>query len=1773
MSSPPPTPAPTAELTSADQDQLVELLERCHQLSEPSKRRALIHRLPESIQRKVGHPEGLRAALSELVRVCNDHDGGIAALCRALRWLEGNSRRMQEVEAFCAARGVLAAPSSTTQAAPLQHTAPATSATKPQHAAPATSAAQPQNAAPVASAAQPQPGITPAPAQPGSRTPPIITASGGLRWLHLSDLHAGGPGAALHHEMIDELADEITTMAKRVGPPDLIFFTGDLAYHGVAEEYAQVDDLLGRIHRWLAATHPDAPAPLLFAVPGNHDLARPQGRKAREYHILPDYDDGNAPGIRELRDELWKQRDVSFISELFNDFMAWQRERVIAPLQAAEHSLASAPEPTPLSSPARSSGDSVADPARVCTVYPSFFPGDLSVVVERDGVRLALVGLNSAWLQYSGGDFQGRLHIPLEQFQAALPSNVPSDFFRGQGCTDAFLLMHHPPSWLSPDGLDIFQRVIYKPERFDLCLFGHVHEARSELSVRSGGKPRNYFQAPSLFGLENYQTSTESRRIGYAWGELRADRGLRIWPRRMVPKGSGTERFDRDWEFEYEAGQEWLWLREPDPALVAAAAATAGTAGTTATGTASSAGVVGALSVSTDTRSDSQSTPGEPAHVEPDPGDSLPAYAAWAWKQFKHLKMLGLGGGEFELGLDDVHVPLMFSPNFGGYGRRDLGSGHSQRRKLTPDEIADQSGNGGDIASAADAREAAQLSVDTLGAMGHSIGGKVELHRAFALAGAGQHLFIRGEPGSGKTTALKKLLWSSLRTADSDTNADSAAGTHEPHFDGRDIGLPRGTVAVFLRLRDLAGPLLACKPAEMLDRALIRATATDTAGHAAVPEGFGRWLWQRGHLVLLLDGLDEIARSSARKELCRQLEVLAEAARPRNIRLVVSSRFAGIEEQGAVNLARDRFLHLNVQPLSDAQSAKLVERWYRTAGRARARMRGEAAEVGEKRAANRATKLIEAMERHKSAKIKQFVSTPMLLTLLCLLFERGDRIPERRVEFFRTCLDTLLDSWIKERIDGSAGRLLSREESLDMLEPIAWALHVGQRKYDLSESELRQLLAEPIRRLQDQGRRKPMVTFQTVRDWLVRETGVLSEYAPGEYGFMHLNLQEYLAATYAARSVTDPSRSREARPKPSAEATQLPAVRALNKPPLKTLVAGFDDEWWREVVLLAVALREHNLFTPLMTRVVAHERYLVHAATNIDECLRETYHRNLTPFIDVICDETQSLARRLAALKLVQNHADEALIEAASKLAVVFAVRSNQGAVFEAQQLHALAERIEANAAIISDVQTEMEAGAPSSDSTQAAPPGPVWLLCARDDAPAVRRMARTMAGWGWPIEMCVGGSERAGQPGLVEQLMHAGAVVAIAGPDGRGPWQALTSRGALLTLVRRDHPGLVVGMLANATSQASPAFLRTAVHASATAASQGGGRHAEASPARPAPEARHPRGKDGLAASPLVAKLAALLDVTIPDGITARSIEATAPQREPERGAAHIAESVGMRFLWLPGGTFTMGSGDNDVMAHGDEKPAHAVTVSGLWMAETPVTNRAYGELLESAQLIEPEYWRDRSYNQPEQPVVGVSWYQAVRFCNALSEVEGLASCYQLDGDRDAPTVTWKREADGYRLPTEAEWEYACRAGTTTRWWFGDDVDQLADYAWYDDNSDRALKPVAGKPSNPWGLYDMHGNVWEWCWDWFAKYPNPAPTAPLLDPMGPSEAKAPEVKTYNAKFDEITAKSRTLRGGAFGNGALYLRSAVRVGDAPVFRDQDGGFRCVRGGRAQHLNI
>jgi formylglycine-generating enzyme len=155
--------------------------------------------------------------------------------------------------------------------------------------------------------------------------------------------------------------------------------------------------------------------------------------------------------------------------------------------------------------------------------------------------------------------------------------------------------------------------------------------------------------------------------------------------------------------------------------------------------------------------------------------------------------------------------------------------------------------------------------------------------------------------------------------------------------------------------------------------------------------------------------------------------------------------------------------------------------------------------------------------------------------------------------------------------------------------------------------------------------------------------------------------------------------------------------------------------------------------------------------------------------------------------------------------------------------------------------------------------------------------------------------------------------------------------------------------------------------------------------------------------------------------------------------------------------------------------------------------------------------------------PVEGVSWWDAVRFCNALSQREGLAPAYRLDGEG----IEWASAADGYRLPTEAEWEYACRAGTT-----GPRYGPLDEIAWYRGNSQERVHEVGGRQPNAWGLYDMLGNVWDWCWD-----------------------------IYDA---EVYGSYRVLRGGGWLDEHWSCRASVRRRSHPTFRVDDVGFRVAR---------
>ena len=253
----------------------------------------------------------------------------------------------------------------------------------------------------------------------------------------------------------------------------------------------------------------------------------------------------------------------------------------------------------------------------------------------------------------------------------------------------------------------------------------------------------------------------------------------------------------------------------------------------------------------------------------------------------------------------------------------------------------------------------------------------------------------------------------------------------------------------------------------------------------------------------------------------------------------------------------------------------------------------------------------------------------------------------------------------------------------------------------------------------------------------------------------------------------------------------------------------------------------------------------------------------------------------------------------------------------------------------------------------------------------------------------------------------------------------------------------------------------------------------------------------------------------------------AEGPPAEPKE----IATPSGVEMVLLPGGKFTMGDEDGEV-----DEPEHEVSVGPFYIDKCEVTQEEFERVVGE----NPSKVKGR-----QNPVEQVRWSDAVRYCNERSRADGLEPAYDLK--------TWqcRFDANGYRLPTEAEWEYAARAGTNTAYHFGNPDAMLKQHAWFKPNAGGKPRPVRQRKPNAWGLYDMLGNVWEWCND-FYKVDYYLET-PKQDPKGPA-----------------AGEKKVLRGGCWSSNPDSCRSAYRYNENPGYTDacfgyDIYGFRCVRG--------
>ena len=269
------------------------------------------------------------------------------------------------------------------------------------------------------------------------------------------------------------------------------------------------------------------------------------------------------------------------------------------------------------------------------------------------------------------------------------------------------------------------------------------------------------------------------------------------------------------------------------------------------------------------------------------------------------------------------------------------------------------------------------------------------------------------------------------------------------------------------------------------------------------------------------------------------------------------------------------------------------------------------------------------------------------------------------------------------------------------------------------------------------------------------------------------------------------------------------------------------------------------------------------------------------------------------------------------------------------------------------------------------------------------------------------------------------------------------------------------------------------------------------------------------------------------------------------ENESNQIVEKINQKLVRVPGGNFFMGSENQEE----NESPVHNVSLDSFSISKTEITQEEYfavtGENL--------------SYHKnPQYPVEEVSWYDAVVFCNKLSILSGLEPAYSLDGTSDPDLwgkiprldaskdeidlwnkIEWDRSSNGYRLPTEAEWEYAARGALLDGGFAYSGFENLDDAGWWKDNSGQKTHECASLQPNGTGLYDMSGNVWEWCWDWYSRYPSEAQANPCGNGKSGSGRKV-------------------RKGGSFKSDGEFCRNTNRASTAPEIRGRDLGFRIAK---------
>ena len=746
-----------------------------------------------------------------------------------------------------------------------------------------------------------------------------------LNWLHFTDLHYGLTGQRpLWPNVREAFFDDLTKLHKKSGPWHVVFFTGDLVQQGRKDEFDGLDkEVLRPLWKHLESL---GDPPLLLAVPGNHDLVRPDAKKptaAVKLLLMPKEFQGLADQLFDENGSEYKQ----VIDRAFVNYRDWWQIRAGLTQLNIRHGL---------------------------------LPGDFSATLPVGDRRIGVVGLNTSFLQLTGGNYRGKLAWDIRQFHHACGGDGTAWVKAHDAC---LLLTHQGPQWLSKSSSGSILSEINPAGRFAVHLFGHEHELHAESRALAGGRSRNLWQGASLFGLEKYgEPPKTDRRHGYSAGRLEFSdtrATLRLWPRKAVNDTNGW-RFIPDHERsvlpddESTSPIEVVW-NKPEATAV---------------------------------------TRVQPASHDSERALRLEAYRAALLRTCDIINLSGLPEGDRNLAMErfllrNLYVPLRVRVDVAA---KDAGGPDAlaQLEKRREQQRLFEAGRGGERGE--------EVKSEPVGSRlqeppPKKRKGKSRRPVAAAAGAPAKRLVVLGDPGSGKTTLLRWMATAYLlRIAKDDQLGQLPDAATLPEADWWPI---------LIRCRELDhSRLQTCALEDLLRQAIYR---LEIPAPAAVHESLAALLKELlidGKALLLIDGLDEITDPGVRGRFCEQLEQVA--AQYEHSPIVVTSRIVGYREMNR-RLGRG-FEHTTLADLTAEDKDQFVARWC------------EVTELPDARKA--ATDDLRAAV-HSSDRIERLTGNPMLLTTLALVKRKVRKLPTRRHELYREAVEVLLNwrSEIGERID------------------------------------------------------------------------------------------------------------------------------------------------------------------------------------------------------------------------------------------------------------------------------------------------------------------------------------------------------------------------------------------------------------------------------------------------------------------------------------------------------------------------------------------------------------------------------------------------------------------------------------------------------------------------------------------------------------------------------------------------------------------------------------